>query len=84
MPAQPADTVEVVGAVLAAKACSCIKGAAGAPESMVSAAVATSVRPQRESGITGRTVFLKVAFVTPANEAYQAAAAVATPSHPPA
>ena len=36
--------------------------------------------PQRDSGRTGRTVRPKVLFVTPANDAYQAAAAVARPT----
>ena len=36
------------------------------------------------NGKTGRTVFLNVSFVTPAKDAYQAAAAVATPNQPAA
>src|SRR6266498_4624397 len=35
------------------------------------------------SGRTGRTSRLKVKLVTPANDAYQAAAAVASPNQPP-
>ena len=33
--------------------------------------------------MVGMMAFLKVSFTTPANEAYQAAAAVATPNQPP-
>jgi hypothetical protein len=36
------------------------------------------------SSRTGRTIRPNVLFVTPANEAYQATAAVAIPSQPPA
>src|SRR6185437_7447116 len=38
----------------------------------------------RFSGITGRTRRPNVAFVTAANDAYQAAIAVASPTQPPA
>src|SRR5581483_2961540 len=74
------------------KTCSCIKVRPRAPLSTMPLAVAistnayassTSRDPQSASGKTGKITRLNVEFVTPANDAYHAAAAVATPNQPP-
>ena len=63
-----------------------LRAAAGSSStSAISRSVAALVaaRAHLLSGITGRTVRPNVELVTAANDAYQAAAAVASPTYPP-